>query len=147
MHRIFGIAALLTLTLALPVQDAAAQQDVLGGMLLGGAAGALIGGGVGGGRGAVTGAIIGGTAGALIASQGQRRPGGYYYHDNGCYVQRGDGAWIAVSPRYCAGPANYYGPPPAPPDDAVAYCMQRFRSYDPYSQTYVGYDGIRRPCP
>ena len=37
--------------------------------------------------------------------------------------------------------------PVAPTDDAVAYCMERFRSYDPASGTYVGFDGVRRPCP
>jgi hypothetical protein len=31
--------------------------------------------------------------------------------------------------------------------DAVAYCMQRFRSYDPQSGTYLGFDGLRHPCP
>ena len=29
----------------------------------------------------------------------------------------------------------------------VNYCMRRFRSYDPYSRTYLGYDGYRHPCP
>ena len=33
------------------------------------------------------------------------------------------------------------------PDNSIAYCMQRFRSYDPASRTYVGYDGLRHPCP
>lgn len=28
-----------------------------------------------------------------------------------------------------------------------AYCSQRFRSYDPGSGTYLGYDGQRHPCP
>jgi hypothetical protein len=32
-------------------------------------------------------------------------------------------------------------------DNAVAYCAQRFRSYDPASGTYLGYDGSRHPCP
>ena len=32
-------------------------------------------------------------------------------------------------------------------NDAVAYCSQRFRSYDPASGTYLGYDGNRHPCP
>jgi len=31
--------------------------------------------------------------------------------------------------------------------DDVAYCQQRFRSYDPASGTYLGYDGVRHPCP
>ena len=30
---------------------------------------------------------------------------------------------------------------------AVSYCMQRYRSYDPNSMTYLGRDGLRRPCP
>lgn len=45
---------------------------------------------------------------------------------------------------------GYYPPPVAygpPPGDAIAYCMQRFRSYDPNSGTYLGYDGGRHPCP
>lgn len=32
-------------------------------------------------------------------------------------------------------------------DDAVAYCSQRYKSYDPASGTYLGYDGQRHPCP
>ena len=32
-------------------------------------------------------------------------------------------------------------------EDAEAYCIQRFRSYDPESGTYLGYDGGRHPCP
>ncbi|HZH11360.1 MAG TPA: BA14K family protein [Microvirga sp.] len=28
-----------------------------------------------------------------------------------------------------------------------AYCAQRYRSYDPASGTYLGYDGMRHPCP
>lgn len=31
--------------------------------------------------------------------------------------------------------------------DAVAYCSQRYRSYDPASGTYLGYDGNRHACP
>ncbi len=29
----------------------------------------------------------------------------------------------------------------------AAYCAQRYRSYDPASGTYLGYDGLRRSCP
>lgn len=32
-------------------------------------------------------------------------------------------------------------------DGAVQYCLSRFKSYDPYSGTYLGYDGYRHPCP
>jgi hypothetical protein len=150
MTRAFGAVALLAIAVAMPVHDARAQ-DPLGGALLGGAAGAILGGAVGGGRGAAAGAIIGGATGAIIGSQGQARAGGYYVYNGGCYLQRGDGSYVAVHPSYCDAPpppppppAVAYGPPP---DDAVAWCMQRYRSYDPRSGTFMGLDGIRRPCP
>ena len=31
--------------------------------------------------------------------------------------------------------------------EAAAYCAQRFRSYDPRTGTYVGFDGVERACP
>jgi hypothetical protein len=30
---------------------------------------------------------------------------------------------------------------------AAAYCARRFRSYDPVSKTYLGFDHIRHACP
>ena len=145
MLQKLGAAALLTLVMALPSQQAAAQ-DVLGGALLGGAAGALIGGAVTGkGGGAAIGAVIGATTGAMIAAEGERRRSGYYYWHRGCYLQRSDRAWVRVSPRYCG--AEVYYEAPAAMDDDIAYCARRYRSYDPVSQTYMGYDGLRHPCP
>jgi len=44
----------------------------------------------------------------------------------------------------------YYGYPgygAYPYGSAVGYCMSRFKSYDPNSGTYLGYDGLRHPCP
>ena len=111
--RSLGLAAALSLAFAIPAQQAAAQDPLIGG-LLGGAAGAIIGGAAGGGRGAALGAIIGGATGAIIASEGQRRNGGYYYWRNGCYVQRGDGSYMQVAPNYCGGRAAY-GPGPGYP--------------------------------
>ena len=32
-------------------------------------------------------------------------------------------------------------------NDAMTYCAQRYRSYDPASGTYLGYDGNRHSCP
>ena len=90
MYRAFGAAALLTIAIAGPVQEAAAQ-DPVGGALLGGAAGAIVGGALGGGRGAAVGAVVGGVTGAAIGAQGQPRPGGYRYYQQACYQQRGDG--------------------------------------------------------
>jgi hypothetical protein len=46
-----------------------------------------------------------------------------------------------------AAPRPYYYGPRYYRDDAVQYCLSRFRSYDPYSGTYLGYDGYRHPCP
>jgi hypothetical protein len=146
MHRQIGATAMLSLALAMPVHEAGAQ-DPLAGAILGGAAGAILGGALGGGRGAAAGAIIGGSTGAIIGAQGQPRAGGYYYYNGGCYIQTGDGAWMAAAPRYCGGPTEVYAAPPPPPGDAVAYCMQRYRSYDPATQTFMGFDGVRRSCP
>ena len=96
----FGIAALLALAFAMPAHEVMAQ-DALGGALFGGAAGAIVGGALGGGRGAAIGAVIGAGTGAAIASEGERRRGGYYYYHTGCYLQRPDGAYVRVDPRYC----------------------------------------------
>jgi hypothetical protein len=116
MYRSLGAAALLTIAIAAPVQDAAAQ-DPVGGAILGGATGAIIGGALGGGRGAAVGAIVGGATGAAIAAQGQPRPGGYRYYQHGCYQPRPDGGWVLVAPEYCAAAAAApveVAPPPPP---------------------------------
>ena len=141
MMRKFAFTALLALAVFGPAENAAAQNP-LGGALFGGAAGAIVGGAVGGGRGAAIGAIVGATTGAAIAAQGQARPGGYYYYQNGCYIQQPDGSWVGVSPRYCA-TAQY----PAPTAGYGAPACTRYRSYDPVSGTFVGRDGLLYPCP
>ena len=159
-------ATMLTLACAAPLQQAAAQ-DAVGGAIFGGAAGAILGGALGGRGGAIAGGIIGGTAGAAIAAEGQRRREGYYWYRNGCYMQRPDGAYVAVPPEYCAAPV---GPPPVAPaaampvddddqvemiqqprgvasPDAVAACARKYRSYDPRSGTFLSNVGMRKPCP
>jgi hypothetical protein len=100
MFKRIGMAALLGLALAAPAHEAMAQ-DTLGGALFGGAAGAIVGGALGGGRGAAIGAVLGAGTGAAIASEGERRRAGYYHYRNGCYLQRPDGYWVRVDPRYC----------------------------------------------
>jgi hypothetical protein len=176
MVRTFAATSLLALACIMPAQQAAAQDPVAGG-IFGGAAGAIIGGALGGRGGAVAGAIIGGTTGAAVAAEGQRRANGYYWYRNGCYIQRPDGAWVAVAPQYCGGPVYAppaaYGPPPpaygpapvaaeddddiepataAPPRraasaDAVAACARKYKSYDARSGTFLSLDGTRKPCP
>jgi hypothetical protein len=86
----------------------------------------------GGGGGFIPGAVAGAVIGGAIASQGYYGGPAYapgYYDDQ----YDDDSAAVAVVPQ--GG------------DDAVAYCTQTYRSYDPASGTYLGYDGQRHPCP
>lgn len=86
----------------------------------------------GGGGGFIPGAVAGAVIGGAIASQGYGYGGPVYapgYYDDQYY----DDDAVVVAP--------------AGGDDAVAYCMQTYRSYDPQSGTYLGFDGLRHPCP
>jgi outer membrane lipoprotein SlyB len=85
-----------------PMHTAAAQDNTVGGALLGGAAGAIIGGAATGrAGGAVAGGIIGAAAGAVLGSQLEPRRGGYYWYDDRCWIRYGDGSYHRVSRRYC----------------------------------------------
>jgi hypothetical protein len=103
--------------------------------------------GWGWGPGIAAGLIIGG---AIAASQ---YPYGYGYYGGSPY-----GYGYGSGYGYGYAPAPVYGPPPVaygpgpgyvagPAGGAVAYCSQRYRSYDPASGTFLGYDGLRHPCP
>ncbi len=46
---------------------------------------------------------------------------------------------------YASGPSYAGGPGPMP--GAIEACEARFRSYDPATGTYVGFDGMRHSCP
>ena len=48
---------------------------------------------------------------------------------------------------YSPGYITSYGYSPNQGGGDVGYCMRRFRSYDPRSGTYLGFDGLRHPCP
>ncbi len=94
--------------------------------------------------GLAAGAIV---SGALAATQ----PGYGYDYDYG------PGYSYGYDPGYTYAPApgySTYGYSPgystygySSGGNDVAYCEQRYRSYDPASGTYLGYDGIRHPCP
>jgi len=56
------------------------------------------------------------------------------------------GGALASQPYYDEVPPFYVAPPPGYGGDE-AYCLRRFKSYDPESGTYLGYDGYRHPCP
>ena len=79
-----------------------------------------------GGHGGVGVGIGAGIIGGLIL--GQALGDGYYYGDNYDY-------------GYGYGTGYYDG------GGSVAYCERRFRSYDPASGTYMGFDGLRHSCP
>jgi hypothetical protein len=83
----------------------------------------------------IPGAIAGAVVGGAIASQSYGYYGGSGYYAPGYYDD-----------QYDDGPAVAAVPAPVGGDDD-AYCMQTYRSYDPASGTYVGYDGLRHPCP
>lgn len=104
MIRTIGAVALLMLASAMPLQQASAQENILGGALLGGAAGAIIGGAATGrAGGAAAGAVIGATTGAVIGSQMEPRRGGYYWYEGRCWYRHPNGEYHRVTRRYCGG--------------------------------------------
>jgi hypothetical protein len=83
----------------------------------------------------VPGLVAGALVGGAIAADSYAYYGGPAYYGPGYDDQYyDDGAAVAVAPAPVGG-------------DATAYCAQTYRSYDPASGTYLGYDGLRHPCP
>jgi hypothetical protein len=88
------------------------------------------------------GAAAGLAAGAIVGGAFAAAP--YYGYDYGYY---GPGYYGSAPDYYSYGYApgyQSYGYSSGGGD--AAYCAQRYRSYDPASGTYLGYDGIRHPC-
>jgi hypothetical protein len=107
------------------------------------------------------------SAGAQPRHDGGDRGGGGNVTINKYYGRGGGGGYGGGGPRY----GSYYNRPrygidpsaavggaiggwlyrqwaqPAEPVRDVAWCMNRYRSYDPYTRTYLGYDGLRHGCP
>jgi hypothetical protein len=50
-------------------------------------------------------------------------------------------------PYYNFAPGFGFGPQAGPMDQDTAACSARFRSFDPSSGTYLGFDGARHSCP
>ena len=90
-------------------------------------------GGWGLGAPAAGGFVAGALLGGALAAPYYYSPGPYYY----------------PSPSYPPAPAGYYapGPSPEPGGDPVAYCEQRFRSYNAKTGLYIGTDKRLHPCP
>ncbi|MFG1361276.1 BA14K family protein [Xanthobacter pseudotagetidis] len=69
------------------------------------------------------------------------RNGGWYYNNNGAWVAAAAaGLALGAAAAAAANSNSGYG-------DPVAYCMSRFKSYNPRTGTYTGYDGRQHPCP
>ena len=106
--------------------------------------------GVGGGRVAGGGYQGGGCQGGGYRHHRRYRRGGFW---PGVAVGVGIGSTYGYygSPSYYDNSYGYYddgvvaAAPPAG-GDAVAYCMQSYRSYDPASGTYLGNDGYGIPA-
>jgi hypothetical protein len=79
-----------------------------------------------------------GFAAGLAAGSALGYYGDDYYADNGYYY--GDDAYGDYDQAYVS-----MGDESS--SDSSGYCSQRFKSYDPASGTYLGYDGRRHPCP
>jgi hypothetical protein len=116
------------------------------------------------------GAAFNGGGRNFAATGGQRNGGGGNWHGGG-WRHRGGGFWPGVAAGAAIGGlgsyayygGGYYNDPyyddsyyddsatvavvPDSGGDSSAYCAQRYRSYDPASGTYLGYDGMRHPCP
>jgi len=93
--------------------------------------------------GLAAGAIIGGAIAASQPWYGYDYAPGYYGYS---YAPGYSYGYDPGYSSYGYDPGSYsYGYSSGSGD--VAYCIQRFRSYDPASRTYLGYDGIRHPCP
>ena len=106
MTRLVATAFLIALTAsaALPAAPAAAQENTLGGAIIGGLLGAGIGGAIGRGGGAVAGGVIGATTGALIGSQHDRwryAGGGYFWSGGRCFYQYPSGGAVRVARGNC----------------------------------------------
>jgi uncharacterized membrane protein len=94
--------AALMLAALMPMRPASAQNNTLGGAIIGGGIGAVIGGAATGkAGGAIAGGIIGAAAGAALGSQLEPRPRGYYWYDGRCWIRRADGNYYRVARRHC----------------------------------------------
>lgn len=109
-----------------------------------------------GGRVATTGPAF--TGSRVATWNGGNWHGGRFHHHNRFFPGFAAGAIAgAALGSYAYYDDPYYYNDPYYYDDGGAvvvsgggdpsYCAQRYRSYDPASGTYLGYDGLRHPCP
>jgi BA14K-like protein len=84
----------------------------------------------------------------VFAQAAIQEPGAYaFYHPNGDVLEAGVSRPhepVAAFPSIPVGDSGAY----AAMDSraSASSCAQRYRSYDPESGTFLGYDGARHPC-
>jgi len=79
---------------------------------------------------------------------GRRYYGGRYYGPRYGYYGPGYGyGYGAAAGAIGLTTGAIVGSAIAQSNNAASYCAQRYRSYNPATGTYVGYDGVRRRCP
>ena len=102
MRGIVTAIAVAGLIGLMPVAPAAAQDNTIGGAIIGGGIGAIVGGAASNSAGgAIAGGIIGAAAGAMLGSQLEPRAHGYYWYRDGCWQRWRDGSYHRVHRRYC----------------------------------------------
>ncbi len=99
---------------------------------------------------AATGAFVAAGVSPAHAQRGRGRGGGGGWGGRG--RGRGGGGGVGAAVGIGIGAAIIGGAIAASAAeqqrrDAISYCMQRYRSYDPNSMTYLGRDGLRYSCP
>ena len=71
-----------------------------------------------------------------------------HHHHNRCFNGRCVPVFAFGGFGYGAYASDYYDDSYIYADNnAVAYCMSRFRTYNPNTGTYTGNDGLQHPCP
>jgi hypothetical protein len=85
---------------------------------------------------------------AATPADAQWRRHHHHHRHHGGAALGGFAAGAILGSALAAQRPYYYAPRPVyGAGDADAYCFSRFKSYDPASGTYLGYDGLRHPCP
>ena len=93
---------------------------------------------------ATTGAFVAGSVSPAFAQRGRGR--GWGGRGRGGGVGVGTAVGIGVGAAIIGG-AIAASAAEQQRQEAINYCAQRYRSYDPNSQTYIGRGGMRYPCP
>lgn len=110
-----------------------AGNNVVGGAVLGALGGAAIGGLVGGGKGVGTGAAVGAFGGGLVGAANSNWQGLYNTAYNDC-----------IRRQPVAAPVGGYYAPWSP--EWYQACSRNYRSFNPNTGNYVGYDGKYHFC-